>query len=127
MTDSRGCEHEDTKVETASNRLNGVADPEGATIVIPIIIIRRVPRGKSLTRKDIHPTHRTTRPNLQKRARTMHVASLKRKRNLRIHQMTYRHPALIPLAITIKVTVRIILLHPPIRNIGRRNVNTIDE
>ena len=31
MTDSRGCEHEGTKVETASNRLNGVADPEGAT------------------------------------------------------------------------------------------------
>ena len=30
MTDSRGCEHEGTKVETASNRLNGVADPEGA-------------------------------------------------------------------------------------------------
>ena len=33
MTDSRGCEHEGTKVETASNRLNGVADPEGATIL----------------------------------------------------------------------------------------------
>ncbi len=33
MTDSRGCEHEGTKVETASNRLNGVADPEGATVV----------------------------------------------------------------------------------------------
>ena len=33
MTDSRGCEHEGTKVETASNRLNGVADPEGATEV----------------------------------------------------------------------------------------------
>ena len=33
MTDSRGCEHEGTKVETASNRLNGVADPEGATAV----------------------------------------------------------------------------------------------
>ena len=32
MTDSRGCEHEGTKVETASNRLNGVADPEGATL-----------------------------------------------------------------------------------------------
>ena len=32
MTDSRGCEHEGTKVETASNRLNGVADPEGATV-----------------------------------------------------------------------------------------------
>ena len=31
MTDSRGCDHEGTKVETASNRLNGVADPEGAT------------------------------------------------------------------------------------------------
>ena len=31
MTDSRGCEHEGTQVETASNRLNGVADPEGAT------------------------------------------------------------------------------------------------
>ena len=31
MTDSRGCEHEGTKVETASNRLNWVADPEGAT------------------------------------------------------------------------------------------------
>ena len=31
MTDSRGCEHEGTKVETASNWLNGVADPEGAT------------------------------------------------------------------------------------------------
>ena len=31
MTDSRGCEHEGTKVETASNRLNGVAGPEGAT------------------------------------------------------------------------------------------------
>ena len=29
---SRGCEHEGTKVETASNRLNGVADPEGATL-----------------------------------------------------------------------------------------------
>ena len=38
MTDSRGCEHEGTKVETASNRLNGVADPEGATqacVVLP--------------------------------------------------------------------------------------------
>ena len=34
MTDSRGCEHEGTKVETASNRLNGVADPEGATLAI---------------------------------------------------------------------------------------------
>ena len=34
MTDSRGCEHEGTKVETASNRLNGVADPEGATVRI---------------------------------------------------------------------------------------------
>ena len=34
MTDSRGCEHEGTKVETASNRLNGVADPEGATAAI---------------------------------------------------------------------------------------------
>ena len=33
MTDSRGCEHEGTKVETASNRLNGVADPEGATAI----------------------------------------------------------------------------------------------
>ena len=33
MTDSRGCEHEGTKVETASNRLNGVADPEGATLL----------------------------------------------------------------------------------------------
>ena len=32
MTDSRGCEHEGTKVVTASNRLNGVADPEGATL-----------------------------------------------------------------------------------------------
>ena len=32
MTDSRGCEHEDTKVETASNGLNGVGDPEGATL-----------------------------------------------------------------------------------------------
>ena len=31
MTNSRGCEHVDTNVETASNRLNGVADPEGAT------------------------------------------------------------------------------------------------
>ena len=31
MINSRGCEHEDTKVEIASNRLNGVADPEGAT------------------------------------------------------------------------------------------------
>ena len=30
MTDSRGCKHKGTKVETASNRLNGVADPEGA-------------------------------------------------------------------------------------------------
>ena len=36
MTDSRGCEHEDTNVETASNRLNGVADPEGATL--PLLI-----------------------------------------------------------------------------------------
>ena len=34
MTDSRGCEHEGTKVETASNRLNGVADPEGATTTL---------------------------------------------------------------------------------------------
>ena len=34
MTDSRGCEHEGTKVETASNRLNGVADPEGATMPV---------------------------------------------------------------------------------------------
>ena len=32
MTDSRGCEHADTKVETESNRLNGVADPEGAAV-----------------------------------------------------------------------------------------------
>ena len=31
MTISRGCEHEDTNVETASNRLNWEADPEGAT------------------------------------------------------------------------------------------------
>ena len=38
MTDSRGCEHEGTKVETASNRLNGVADPEGATL--PLLISR---------------------------------------------------------------------------------------
>ena len=37
MTDSRGCEHEGTKVETASNRLNGVADPEGAT-TCPVVI-----------------------------------------------------------------------------------------
>ena len=87
---------------------------------------RRVPRGKSLTRKDIHPTHRTTRPNLHIRGRVMHVASLVRKRNLRIHQMTYRHPALILLATTIRAPVRIIALHPPIRNIGRRNVNVID-
>ena len=36
MTDSRGCEHEGTKVETASNRLNGVADPERATILVII-------------------------------------------------------------------------------------------
>ena len=34
MTDSRGCEHEGTKVEAASNRLNGVADPEGATPLV---------------------------------------------------------------------------------------------
>ena len=45
----------------------------------------------------------------------------------RIHQMTYRHPALILLATTIKVPIRIIVLHPPIRNTRRRNVNTIDE
>ena len=38
MTDSRGCEHEGTNVETASNRLNGVADPEGATL--PLLISR---------------------------------------------------------------------------------------
>ena len=38
MTDSRGCEHEGTKMETASNRLNGVADPEGATL--PLLISR---------------------------------------------------------------------------------------
>ena len=38
MTNSRGCEHEDTNVETASNRLNGVADPEGATL--PLLISR---------------------------------------------------------------------------------------
>ena len=38
MTDSRGCEHEGTKVETASNRLNGVADPKGATL--PLLISR---------------------------------------------------------------------------------------
>ena len=38
MTDSRGCEHEGTEVETASNRLNGVADPEGATL--PLLISR---------------------------------------------------------------------------------------
>ena len=38
MTDSRGCEHEGTKVETASNLLNGVADPEGATL--PLLISR---------------------------------------------------------------------------------------
>ena len=37
MTDSRGCEHEGTKVETASNRLNGVADPEGATVFISFL------------------------------------------------------------------------------------------
>ena len=36
MTNSRGCEHEDTNVETASNRLNGVADPEGATLSLLI-------------------------------------------------------------------------------------------
>ena len=36
MTNSRGCEHEDTNVETASNRLNGVADPEGATLLLLI-------------------------------------------------------------------------------------------
>ena len=51
----------------------------------------------------------------------------KKKRNLRIHQMTYRHPALTHLAITIKATIRITALHPPIRNIRRRNVNAIDE
>ena len=38
MTDSRGCEHEGTKVETASKRLNGVADPGGATL--PLLISR---------------------------------------------------------------------------------------
>ena len=65
--------------------------------------------------------------DLPKRARAMHVASLNRKRNLRIHQMTYRHPALILLAIITKASIRIIVLHPPIRNISRRNVNTIDE
>ena len=36
MTNSCGCEHEDINVETASNRLNGVADPEGATL--PLLI-----------------------------------------------------------------------------------------
>ena len=40
--------------------------------------------------------------------------------------MTYPHPALILLAITIKVPIRIIVPHPPIRNTRRRNVNTID-
>ena len=43
MTNSRGCEHEDTDVETASNRLNGVADPEGATRGLLVI---RVVDGK---------------------------------------------------------------------------------
>ena len=38
MTDSRGCGHEGTKVETASNRLNGVADPEEATL--PLLLSR---------------------------------------------------------------------------------------
>ena len=38
MTNSRGCEHEGTNAETASNRLNGVADPEGATL--PLLISR---------------------------------------------------------------------------------------
>ena len=37
MTNSRSCEHENSNVEIASKRLNGVADPEGATVVsIPI-------------------------------------------------------------------------------------------
>ena len=41
MTNSRGYEHEDTNVETASNRLNGVADPEGATpsLLISLFLI----------------------------------------------------------------------------------------
>ena len=41
VTDSRGCEHEGTKVETASNRLNGVADPEGATLLTTFYIAFR--------------------------------------------------------------------------------------
>ena len=49
MTDSRGCEHEGTKVVTASNRLNGVADPEGATpSAIPMIINGVNPQGEPL-------------------------------------------------------------------------------
>ena len=53
MTDSRGCEHEGTKVETASNRLNGVADPEGATPTRGVLHanarhhLKRVPRRAS--------------------------------------------------------------------------------
>ena len=59
MTDSRGCEHEGTKVETASNRLNGVADPEGATILYfktpreYILYVIRIDR----TRPETHPIY----------------------------------------------------------------------
>ena len=57
MTDSRGCEHEGTKVETASNRLNGVADPEGATAGAAAFtswkFIATVERWRSFLRGDL--------------------------------------------------------------------------
>ena len=56
MTDSRGCEHEGTKVETASNRLNGVANPEGATLPL---LISRFPISLSLQKKMCNKTNTT--------------------------------------------------------------------
>ena len=48
MTDSRGCEHEGTEVETASNRLNGVADPEGATPYLRLAIETNISRRQMI-------------------------------------------------------------------------------
>ena len=92
-----------------------------------MVIIIRVPRGKSLKRMEIHPTHRTIHLNHPKRARAMHVASLRRKRNLQNNQMSHRHQALTIQVITIKAHIRTIVRHLPILNIRRKNVNTIDE
>ena len=60
MTDSRGCEHECTKVETASNRLNGVADSEGATEYTLLDLVTHKEKLYHMTQlKPFHfdPTH----------------------------------------------------------------------